>query len=305
VVLRSTVLPGTTEKLLIPVLEEYSKQELGEGFKVAFNPEFLREGSALKDFNNSPLTVIGELPDLPADEVYNLWSGLQLDAQIFRVSIQTAELLKYASNVFHALKITFANEIGQIAKAVEVDARQVMELFKQDKVLNTSGKYLTPGFAFGGSCLVKDLRALVSLTTDAKLNTPVLSQILPSNEAQIQRAAMEVLSLRNGPVGIIGLTFKPETDDVRESPTLYLVEILQQHGVDLYLWDSIVDISKLHGANRTYARNMVRDLDKIWLNKLEDLLNKVNIIVVHHRRDLQIIEPLARDKAVIFLGNIH
>jgi GDP-mannose 6-dehydrogenase len=219
VVLRSTVLPGTTESVLIPALASGGEPE---GLSIAVNPEFMREGSSLRDFAQPPLTLVGCRDARTASLVQELYAGVE--APFAHTSLRTAEMAKYVSNAFHALKVTFANEIGDLCEALGADAQDVMRVFAMDRKLNISEAYLRPGFAFGGSCLPKDVRALLHAARTADLAVPVLGEILPSNERQIQQGINRVLATRRRRVGVLGLAFKPDTDDLRESPMVRLVE---------------------------------------------------------------------------------
>jgi GDP-mannose 6-dehydrogenase len=228
IVIRSTVLPGTMRQIVIPVLEESSGKRAGEGFGVCHNPEFLREGSAVKDFQAPPQTVIGELDRRSGDLLAELYSPL--DAPLVRTSLETAEMVKYVNNCWHALKIGFANEIGNTCKAFSIDAHEVMKIFCQDTKLNISSAYLMPGFAFGGSCLPKDLRALSYQAKTRDLQLPILNAILPSNDLQVNRGLQMIMENGHRKIGILGFSFKGGTDDLRESPVIELIERLLGKG---------------------------------------------------------------------------
>jgi GDP-mannose 6-dehydrogenase len=230
VVIRSTILPGTMHKIVIPTLEEFSSKKAGVDFGVCNNPEFLREGSAVKDFRYPPKTVIGEFDQASGDILATLYE--KLEAPLVRTSLETAEMVKYVDNSWHALKIGFANEIGNICKSLDLDAHAVMKIFCQDRKLNISPAYLVPGFAFGGSCLPKDLRALSYQAKMHDLQLPILSSILPSNEMQITRGLQLITAKGHTRVGILGFSFKAGTDDLRESPLIEVIELLLVKGYE-------------------------------------------------------------------------
>ena len=247
VVIRSTILPGTMRQIVIPILEECSGKKAGADFGVCNNPEFLREGSAVKDFDAPPKTVIGEFDRRSGDMLAELYG--KLDAPLIRADIETAEMVKYVDNSWHALKIGFSNEIGNLCKSLSIDAHEVMKIFCQDRKLNISPAYLSPGFAFGGSCLPKDLRALAYKAKMNDLDLPIMTAILPSNELQVARGLQ--LIVRNGhtKIGILGFSFKAGTDDLRESPMIEVIERLIGKGYDLRIYDKNVNLASLVGAN--------------------------------------------------------
>jgi len=248
VVVRSTLLPGTMRELVIPTLEASSGRQAGSDFGVCVNPEFLREGTAVHDYLNPPKTVIGELTRASGNLLASLYAGLP--APLIRTDIDTAEMVKYADNAWHAVKVGFANEIGNLCKAVQVDSHRVMEIFCQDTKLNLSAYYLRPGFAFGGSCLPKDLRALLHKAKSLDVSLPILSAVLPSNELQIERAVQTVIDHGSRKVGILGFSFKAGSDDLRNSPVVELTERLLGKGFELRVYDSNVRLASIHGANR-------------------------------------------------------
>lgn len=300
VVVRSTVLPGTSERLVVPLLEEASGGRAGEDFGVAFNPEFLREGSSLLDFAAPPKTVIGELEAASGNAVAVLYEGI--DAPVFRVPLGVAEMAKFVDNAFHALKISFANEIGAICAAFGLDSHEVMTIFKADRKLNISTAYLTPGFAFGGSCLPKDVRALVHAARRTDTEVPLLGSILPSNEAHLQRTLDRVLALGRRRVGLFGLAFKPGTDDLRESPLVELAERLLGKGFDLKIYDSHVSVSHLLGSNRDYVESRIPHLSALLVERPEDVLDHAEICVIGSPFP-EVIEALAAegDRVVVDL----
>ena len=278
VVFRSTMLPGTCLEKLVPILEKASGLMAGVDFGVAVNPEFLREGSSVKDFFDPPKTVIGELDPESGDAVAALYEGLP--GPVFRVPIPVAEMTKYADNAFHGLKIGFANELGSICRALGLDSHQVMDVFVADRKLNISPAYLKPGFAFGGSCLPKDLRGLVYAAHRADVSVPILSHVLPSNEEHLQRAFNLVARTGKRKVGLFGLSFKPGTDDLRESPLVELAERLLGKGYDLKIYDANVSLSRLMGANREYIEGRLPHLGQLLAGSIAEVLDHAEVCIV-------------------------
>ncbi|MGH3762043.1 nucleotide sugar dehydrogenase [Actinophytocola sp.] len=278
VVFRSTMLPGTCLELLVPILEKSSGKTAGVDFGVAVNPEFLREGTSVRDFFDPPKTVIGELDGASGDVVAALYDGLP--GEVFRVPIPVAEITKYADNSFHALKVGFANELGAICAALGLDSHAVMDVFLADRKLNVSPAYLRPGFAFGGSCLPKDLRGLVHAAHRADVSVPILSHILPSNEEHLRRAFELVARTGERKVGLFGLSFKPGTDDLRESPLVELAERLLGKGYDLRIYDANVTMSRLLGANREFIEARLPHLGQLLLPSIDDVLEHAGVILV-------------------------
>ena len=278
VVLRSTVLPGTTEEVLIPALEEESGKKCGVDFGVGFNPEFLREGTSIEDFYNPPFTVIGSADERVTAAVQALYS--MLNAPLRVVNIREAEMVKYACNAFHALKVTFANEIGSICKSNDIDSHKVMEIFCLDTKLNLSPYYLKPGFAFGGSCLPKDLRALVYLGRHFDLSLPVMESIIPSNERQVDRAYRLVTQAGSKKVGVLGFSFKAGTDDLRESPIVELIERLIGKGYEVQLYDKNVSLANLYGANRVYIEKEIPHIAQLVRDTIDEVIEGSDVIVI-------------------------
>lgn len=278
VILRSTVLPGTVEKHVLPALEQASGKRAGVDFGFCVNPEFLREGSAIHDFDNPPFTVIGEFDELSGANAARIYAGI--DAPLFRVPLGVGEMIKYASNAFHALKVTFANEIGNLCQAYGVDSHAVMKIFAQDTKLNLSPAYLMPGFSFGGSCLPKDLRAMLYAARQADLQAPVLEAILPSNRLQTDKAVEMLVRTGRRRVGIIGLSFKPNTDDLRESPALELAERLLGKGFELFVYDREVSLSSLHGSNRAFMEQAIPHIHSLIQPSLAETVRQAETIVV-------------------------
>lgn len=281
IVARSTVLPGTTRELTIPTLEKASGKKAGKDFFVAFNPEFLREGTAVRDFNEPPKTVVGCDDEPIAEEVLNLYAGLP--GPMIKTRIEIAEMVKYADNNFHAVKITFANEIGQICKRLRIDSHEVMDIFTQDTKLNISKAYLKPGFAFGGSCLPKDLRAVNYLVKMLDLETPLLNSLTRSNEIQILMLIRLVQSLGKRKIGIAGFSFKEGTDDLRESPMVEVIETLLGKGYDLKLYDRNVSLAKLTGANKEYINQHIPHIANLMTGSLEDLLADRELLILGNK----------------------
>lgn len=282
VVVRSTVFPGTVRGTVRAVLEEESGGVAGEQFGLAMNPEFLRETSAVKDFYAPPYTVVGALDERSGEVVAAASEGV--DAPIHQVSIEEAELLKLACNAFHALKIGFANEIGRVCDAVGMDSRRLMELLCADTKLNISPAYLRPGFAFGGSCLPKDVRALTTNARRLGLELPILEGALPSNWLQIAAAREKVHELGGRRIAVLGLSFKPGTDDVRESPTIDLVRELWQDGLDVRVYDPDIRLGEMLGTNLEYLERQLPQIREIATETLEETLDSVDMVVVSQRR---------------------
>jgi GDP-mannose 6-dehydrogenase len=278
VVIRSTILPGTMRKVVIPTLEEFSGKTAGRDFGVSSNPEFLREGSAVKDFHCPPKTVIGQLDETSGDLLAALYTNIS--APLIRTDLQTAEMIKYVDNCWHALKIGFANEIGNLCKSFDIDAHEVMRIFCEDRKLNISTAYLKPGFAFGGSCLPKDLRALSYQAKIHDLQLPILGSILPSNELQIARGLQMIIEQENLRVGVLGFSFKAGTDDLRESPVIEVIERLIGKGYDLRIYDKNVNIAKLVGANRDFILNRIPHISKLMVNSAQAVLEHAATIVI-------------------------
>jgi GDP-mannose 6-dehydrogenase len=278
VVLRSTILPGTTQERLIPILERASGKKAGVDFSVVFNPEFLRESTAVKDFHHPPFTVIGQLDARGAEVAAGLYETIEAPLKI--VPLRVAEMVKYSSNAFHALKVAFANEIGNICKESDIDSHQVMELFCLDTKLNLSPYYLKPGFAFGGSCLPKDLRALLYHAHRHDLSVPVLESVLPSNELQIRRGLELVKRTGKKKVGLLGLSFKAGTDDLRESPLVELIERLLGKGYEVRIYDKNVSLARLHGANRAYIEKEIPHLAQLMRGSLAEVIGESEVILI-------------------------
>jgi GDP-mannose 6-dehydrogenase len=278
VVVRSTVLPGTLEDVVLPALRANVQRRHRSHIKIAVNPEFIREGSALKDFLHPPFTLVGTEDEATAATLREVYANVE--APFVHTSLKTAEMIKYASNTYHALKVCFANEMGDAAQAFGVDPQEVMRIFRLDTKLNVSEAYLKPGFAFGGSCLPKDIRALTYAARSADVELPLIGRILESNEAQIRRAVDAILASRKRRIGIIGLSFKPGTDDLRESPMVSLVETLIGKGLDVKILDHNVSVAKLTGANRRYIEEEIPHISSLMCSEAADLLSHSELLVV-------------------------
>jgi GDP-mannose 6-dehydrogenase len=278
VVARSTMLPGSMRTVVIPTLEEYSGKEAGVGFGVCNNPEFLRESTAVYDYYHPPKTVIGETDARAGDQLARLYE--HLDAPLVRTSVETAEMVKYTHNVWHALKVSFANEIGNISKALGIDGHEVMDIFCKDTKLNLSAYYMKPGFAFGGSCLPKDVRALTYKARAMDLNTPILNAIMPSNQVQIEKGVSMVTEKGNRKIGVLGFSFKAGTDDLRESPLVEVIERLLGKGYDVRLYDRNVRIASLVGANKDYILNKIPHISKLMVDTIDEVLGHAQTIVI-------------------------
>jgi GDP-mannose 6-dehydrogenase len=278
VVVRSTMLPGGTEGVVIPTLEQASGKRVGADFGVCVNPEFLREGSSLSDFYEPPFTLIGGTDDRAIAWVRDIYSMLK--ARVMVVPIRDAEMVKYACNAFHALKITFANEIGNICVEGGIDGHRVVEILCQDTKLNISPAYLKPGFAFGGSCLPKDLRALVYQASRFDVAVPVLEAIMRSNARQIEKALQIVQQTHRKQVGVLGLSFKAGTDDLRESPTVELIERLVGKGYVVRVYDRNVSLANLRGSNRAYIEKEIPHIASLMTDSLDQVLAESEVIVI-------------------------
>ena len=278
VVARSTMLPGSMRSLVIPTLEAASGKVAGVDFGVCNNPEFLREGTAVYDYYHPPKTVIGESDEKAGALLVQLYE--KMDAPLVRTDVETAEMVKYTDNTWHAVKVAFANEIGNICKAVGIDGHKVMEIFCQDTKLNLSPYYMKPGFAFGGSCLPKDVRALTYKARSLDLDLPLLNSILPSNQRQVEKGIKMVVDKGARKVGILGFSFKAGTDDLRESPLVDVIEYLLGKGYELKLYDKNVNLAALTGANQDYILNHIPHISKLMVSNMQDVLDFADTIVI-------------------------
>jgi GDP-mannose 6-dehydrogenase len=278
VVIRSTMLPGSTEETIIPALERASGRTVGTDLAVAYNPEFLREGSSVRDFRDPPYTIVAATDEQAAAQVAALYRGVSAPTHV--VGFRVAEMLKYANNAFHALKVVFANEIGVLCKRQGIDGHELMALFCEDHRLNISSAYLKPGFAFGGSCLPKDLRALLHRSHALDLDPPLLGAILPSNRRHLDLAYEMIAETGCRRVGVLGFSFKAGTDDLRESPLVDLIERLIGRGYHVSVYDENVSLSNLHGANREYIEREIPHIASLMADSIEDVMERSEVIVI-------------------------
>jgi GDP-mannose 6-dehydrogenase len=301
IVIRSTMLPGSVESVAQPALEEASGKKAGTDFGLCVNPEFLREGTSLKDFYAPPFTLIGASDEQTAKIVASLYA--EIDAPVFTTSIKTAEMVKYVCNCFHALKVSFGNEIGNICKALELDSHEVMNVFCADTKLNLSSYYLKPGFAFGGSCLPKDLRAVTYKAKELDVEVPLLTAISITNRLQIERALDMVLRTGKKRIGILGFSFKAGTDDLRESPMVTLIETLIGKGLDLVIYDRDVSLARLFGSNKEYIEQGIPHIAKLMRSAIDEVLSASDTIVIGNKSEefRQIESRLRPDQTVIDL----
>jgi GDP-mannose 6-dehydrogenase len=308
VVVRSTVLPGTVRDTLVPILEDASGKKAGTDFGVAMNPEFLREGTAVHDYYHASQIVIGQFDRQSGDAVAELFRAVS--APNVHTTIETAEMVKYVNNAFHALKVVFANEIGNLSKAHDVDGRRVMEILCQDRKLNISPAYLQPGFAFGGSCLPKDVRALVYRAKQRDVECPLLHAVLVSNQQQVRRGIELVEQTGRKNVGVLGLSFKGGTDDVRESPVVPLVETLVGRGYQVGVYDETVDPARLVGANKTFLERELPHIAQLMRPSIEEVMAPAEVVVITNgSRVFHRVPQLIREDQVLIdlagIGNGH
>ena len=304
VVVRSTMLPGSTEERIVPVLQRASGKRVGQDFGVAFNPEFLREGTAVHDFYHPPFTLFGTCESQAVEVVTELYSGVEAPTLI--VPVKVAEMVKYANNSFHALKVAFANEIGNICKEQGIDSHQVMDIFCMDEKLNLSSYYLKPGFAFGGSCLPKDVRALLYQGHRLDLRLPVLEAVLPSNELQIKRGFELIRQTGCKKVGVLGFSFKAGTDDLRESPLVELIETMAGKGYQIKIYDKNVSLARLQGANRAYIEREIPHIATLMCQSVEEVLSDSEVIVIGNKSSefASALQQLRPDQVVVDLVRI-
>ena len=307
IVFRSTIPPGTVEDRLLPILEKESGKKEGDDFGVCFNPEFLREASAIKDFNHPPKIVIGERN--PGSRAGDVLAELYepIDAPLARTSIRVSEMVKYADNCFHAIKVCFANEIGNLSKALGVpDSHEVMEIFCLDTQLNLSPYYLKPGFAFGGSCLPKDLRAVVRMSKDLRVECPVLSAAMPSNELQIERAIDCVRETGKRRIGVLGMSFKAETDDLRESPIVHVVGTLIGKGYELCIYDRNISWNELFGSNLGFLEHELPYAETLKAGSVDEVIERSDVLIVANASDefLDVPQKMRTDQVLLDLVRI-
>lgn len=301
VVLRSTVLPGTAKSIVIPAIEDASQKTAGIDFAVCNHPEFTREGSAVADFLEPTITVLGSEDRAHLAPLRELYQGIS--GQVFETSLSTAEMVKYVCNAFHALKVTFANEIGSACNQMEVDVRAVTQIFLADTRLNISPAYLTPGFAFGGSCLPKDLRALTYRAQQLDLDLPLLRAIMESNQAHLERAVEAVLATKRKKIGVLGLSFKSGTDDLRESPSVELIKRLLGEGCEIQIWDRDVSLGRLVGSNRQFIEDEIPHIGALLSTDLDEVVRRSDVVVIGTRalEEKVFAEQLRPDQIVVDL----
>jgi GDP-mannose 6-dehydrogenase len=281
VVIRSTVMPGTMDNLVIPTLEKASGRKVGRDFGLCMHPEFLREGTSIHDFYHPPKTVIGQYDEESGKALAGLYKGIS--GPIIRTELKVAEMVKYADNCFHAVKITFANEIGNICKEAGVDSHAVMNIFCQDTKLNLSPYYLKPGFAFGGSCLPKDLRAITHEARTMDLELPLLNAVIESNNRQIGRVVNKLMGYKGRSLGFLGLSFKGGTDDLRSSPIVEVIESMLGKGFSIKIYDQHVSLARLMGANKEYIEKEIPHISKLMCDSARELVEQSDVVVVSHQ----------------------
>ena len=305
IVFRSTTLPGTTEEVAIPILEKHSGRTVGKGLSVCYNPEFLREGTSVKDYYHPPKIVIGERNAGEGDVIEEIYAGIK--APTIRTSIKVAEMVKYSDNAFHALKVAYANEIGSMCKSLGIDSHAVMDIFCQDTKLNLSKVYLKPGFAFGGSCLPKDLRALSYQAKRTDVEVPILNAILQSNASHIKGVIQRIVVLGKKRVGFLGMTFKPDTDDMRESPLVEVIETLLGKGFHVQIYDRNVATSRLIGANKKFIEEHIPHLSSLLVERAEDVVDTAQVVVVGYASAefVPALKSMRADQLIIDLARIE
>jgi GDP-mannose 6-dehydrogenase len=280
IAIRSTVMPGTADRFAT-IIEEKSGKLRNIDFAMVSNPEFLREGTAVYDYFNPPLTLLGAAHEGAAEKLASLYS--KLPGEMVITDIRVAEIMKYINNTFHALKISFANEVGNICSELGIDSHKVMEIFCKDKTLNISPYYLKPGFAYGGSCLPKDLKGLQTLAHDLYVKTPVINSIHKTNEVQIQRAIDKIIAQKKKKLGFLGLSFKAGTDDLRNSPAVSIIESLIGKGYDICIYDKNVQLSHLTGTNKEYIEAHIPHLSKLMAADIQEVLDHSEVIVINNK----------------------
>lgn len=304
IILRSTVLPGTTEDVVLPILEKHSGKKVGVGFGLCFNPEFLREGSSVKDFHAPPFTLVGVTEAKDAEVVRKLYGWL--DTEFLIEDIRTAEMVKYINNSYHAVKVAFANEVGRLCEALQIDSHAVMNIFCKDTKQNLSSYYLKPGFAFGGSCLPKDLRAILYKAKSVDVAMELFQSTLVSNRTQVEAGIKIIEQLGNKKVGLLGLSFKAGTDDLRESPMVTLVETLLGRGYEIRIFDENVSLSRLVGSNKAYVEQELPHISEMLQESVEAVISDSETIVIGNPdpRFVNVLDDITKDKHIVDLVRI-
>jgi len=306
IVCRSTMFPGSIRKIVIPILEHFSDKRAEKDFSVCINPEFMKESTAVYDYYNPPKNVVGTSEQRVRDVMSKLNQECTNMPTIF-LDVEEAEILKYTDNIWHALKVGYANEVGNVCKSLNIDSHRVMDVFCQDTKLNLSPYYLKPGFAFGGSCLPKDLRAFLFESQNLNLNLPIISSVLPSNKLQIDAALNMVIEQGNKRVGVLGFGFKANTDDLRESPIVELIERLIGKGYELILFDKNISAAKLYGANRDYILNHIPHISDLMVDSIDELMNRSQTIIIGNNAAEfeRVLDDARDDHAIIDLVRIR
>tara|TARA_B100000029_G_scaffold326925_1_gene319327 strand:- start:3380 stop:4639 length:1260 start_codon:yes stop_codon:yes gene_type:complete len=304
VVIRSTVTPGTSRKILLPILQNITGNKFPDKFGIASNPEFLRETTAVSDFLDPQYTIIGSLDSKSSDTLSNLYTKLKGSKHI--LTMDESEMLKLSSNAFHALKVGFANEIGRYSEKLQIDSHKVMDIFIEDKKLNISKSYLKPGFAFGGSCLPKDLQSLTTQSQNSGIDLPILEGTLTSNNLHIEHAASKILSHEPKSIGILGLGFKPKSDDVRESPSVRLIQKLTPYCSNIYYYDPDININTMLGSNLEYLKSKIPNISNMVCDNLDDLIKKSSLMVITQTRTefSKLYLKAAKEKIIVDLVNL-
>lgn len=303
IVLRSTVLPGTTESLVIPAVEQASGLRVGRDFSLCYNPEFMREGSAVADFHQPPYTILGAQNANDLAQLRELYKTVP--APVFETSIPVAEMVKYVSNALHAVKVSFANEVGTLCKHLGVDTQSVAKIYTSDTKLNISPAYLSPGFAFGGSCLPKDLRALVHRAKELDLGLPLLESVLPSNSVHVERAVDAVLQAGKRKIAFLGLSFKAGTDDLRESPQVHVIKRLLGEGCQVRIWDRDVSLGQLAGSNRQYIEDVIPHIGSLLSSEFDEVVRSGEVVVIATRiENAKLSRCVEPEQTVIDLVNL-
>lgn len=277
IAIRSTILPGTCNKFA-DIIESRSNKKRNIDFAIVDNPEFLREGTAVYDYYHPPLTLIGSDNREASEKVAELYK--ELPAEIIITNLEVAEIMKYVNNTYHALKISFANEIGNICKAININSHEVMDIFCKDHQLNISSYYLRPGFAYGGSCLPKDLKALQTLAHDHYISVPVIENIGNTNSIQVERSIEYLKQYKSKRIGFLGISFKAGTDDLRNSPAVSLIESLLGKGFIIQIYDRNIELSRLTGTNKEYIDVHIPHLSKLMSGDLNKVIDQSEVIVV-------------------------